>query len=427
VKYRIGDLGKNYIEEMFNAETFTALYLKKFELRLGVSGTVYMADNTPLCDIVQLSRDIGLNHTSLRAWVKKNHGDKVPPLSKPLFLDALSTLVDDIRIADRQKATELAKPCDLALIDTVPTIRHFLKSISTDHLGDLYVYQFANMLCQIKRRVLGLSSAPMIHIFYGTQGLGKTYFFERMQELLGSLCGGLKVNEVIDTRYYQQLGHMAVNFSDEMGGISKVDMAALKSVISEGTKSCRPLGTNLRVDVNTGITLIGTTNQFPHEIAKDPTGARRFMFYPWDKSTRHIEFDIVQMFREVQHEDKTYYSDKVAAEKQEFDLRHTATDPWEQFAVEHKIDLNREYRNKLIKTQDLYREFQMWCTNAGKSFLSREHFLKNLQFKYRLYTYHNSNLNQRLTVVTEETAKNLRLTPVDESLVGKVLPFKKDE
>lgn len=137
-----------------------------------------------------------------------------------------------------------------------------------------------HFMWQVKRKLAGLPvTYHMMPIVWGKQKSGKS---ETVKKLLAPISGyvynGLAFNQIGDDRYYKSFHLNLVIFFDEMRKVDKVDIEALKQIITAPLLTYRILGKNSYATVPQRSTMIGVSNLNPSSLIKDDTGMRRFFY-----------------------------------------------------------------------------------------------------------------------------------------------------
>lgn len=131
---------------------------------------------------------------------------------------------------------------------------------------------------QAKRKMYDM---PVVyHItpcFWGKQGGGKTEAIKRLVAPLRELTLEWGINEAVDPRNTKTLSENYICLFDEMAGLARVEIEALKRIISAEYTNFRPMRTNDSVKVKQNCTFIGISNKSLSENIYDSTGLRRFI------------------------------------------------------------------------------------------------------------------------------------------------------
>lgn len=156
-----------------------------------------------------------------------------------------------------------------------------LKKWLTATIGKYTEFELAVMkhfLWQVKRKVFGKKvSYHMAPCFWGKQGGGKTEAIKKLIEPISELTMEWGINEAVDARNTKSLSENYVCLFDEMAGLQRVEIEALKRIISADHTSYRPMRTNDMITVKQNCTFVGISNKSLSENIYDPTGLRRFV------------------------------------------------------------------------------------------------------------------------------------------------------
>lgn len=135
----------------------------------------------------------------------------------------------------------------------------------------------SHLIWQIKRKLNGKDIVfHIMPILFGPQGGGKSLALQRLFKPLSNLTLELSLTEVTDARFYFALNRTFVVILDELAGVKKADVDALKKQISTTHNDARKLGSNLVTKIKQNASFIGTSNRPVNELIFDSTGARRF-------------------------------------------------------------------------------------------------------------------------------------------------------
>jgi predicted P-loop ATPase len=143
---------------------------------------------------------------------------------------------------------------------------------------EFYVAVLKHVIWQVKRK---LYNQEVVHHFcpvlWGEQGGGKSTAIKKLLAPIDGLVLTWNVPDAIDGRNTQTLADNYVCFFDEMSGVGKVDVEALKRIVTADTTSYRPLRTNQHLKVKQNCSFIGASNRSISQNVYDPTGLRRFV------------------------------------------------------------------------------------------------------------------------------------------------------
>ncbi len=115
---------------------------------------------------------------------------------------------------------------------------------------DFQIGVMKHVLWSVKRKAFGM---PVVYTispsFWGLQGGGKTTAIRRLIEPIEKLTIEWSPDQAIDARNTQTLADNLVVIFDEMAGLQRVEIEALKRVISTDYTSYRPLYSNRALKV----------------------------------------------------------------------------------------------------------------------------------------------------------------------------------
>lgn len=130
---------------------------------------------------------------------------------------------------------------------------------------------------QVKRKMCGLPvDNHLMPVFVGRQKGGKSTAVSKFVAPLAEGVVPATFRDVEDERCAEMFHWFPVLVLDEMEHGSKADVEAIKSRITAGKISYKPLYTNARKILDMRASFVGTSNRGVNEIINDPTGMRRF-------------------------------------------------------------------------------------------------------------------------------------------------------
>lgn len=148
----------------------------------------------------------------------------------------------------------------------------------TGKVTDFEVTVMKHVLWQIKRKLFNRSVVyHLCPIFWGEQDGGKSTGLKRLLKPLEALTIEWAADQSVDSRNTQALADNYVCFQDEMANLEKVQIEALKRIITADSTDYRPLYSNRLIRARQNCTLIGVSNKSLIESLYDSTGLRRFV------------------------------------------------------------------------------------------------------------------------------------------------------
>lgn len=178
-------------------------------------------------------------------------------------------------IFEKEYRAKLLKELDCEKENLKP-LKEFVLAV-TGKQDELDIAVLAHWLWQVKRRSNALNSNwPIMPVFKGEQGGGKSYAVRALLEPYAEFTVTPKLDKLSDERYYHSLSENYVAFFDELQGAERADLNALKNQITTPTNTYRELYTKISKTVPMVASFIGATNKPLAESLTDSTGMRRF-------------------------------------------------------------------------------------------------------------------------------------------------------
>lgn len=219
-----------------------------------------------------------LDYNSFFGKLKIAQNDKkLKPIPEKLLQYAYSEYLDHVR---QQELAAAIEPVRCEEENLLP-LKTYIKAVTGDERpSDLAV--LAHWIWLVKRKINAL---PVLHqvmpIFYGKQGGGKTIALKKLIAPINDYRLNLQMNQLGDGRQYEAFSQNFVVLFDELQGIERTDLNALKNQITTEFNSYRKLHTHITVSVPQRCSFIGATNKPVNENFSDSTGMRRF----WEVKT----------------------------------------------------------------------------------------------------------------------------------------------
>lgn len=240
----------------------------------------------------------------------------------------------------------------------------------------------AQWMWSVKRKALGLPVRyHIMPVLYGPQGAGKT---EALKALFGPMVEfrlNLPMNEIGDPRQFESMSNNLIVFYDELSGIQRTDLNALKNQITTDYNSYRKLNTHITATVPMACSFIAASNKRLDEQFTDSTGARRF-----------YELESVQKLDWVTINGLDYTAMWLGIDEQNAvgyltgDVLVQVTTVQQGLVTAEDVEMyldDRHYSGegqKTISASDAYRDYQIWCANSGvRNVLSLGWFVKKLK------------------------------------------------
>ena len=240
-------------------------------------------------------------------------------------------------------------------------------------VGNYTPFQLAVMkhfLWQVKRKIFGKKvTYHLAPCFWGRQGGGKTEAIKRLIEPISELTMEWGINEAVDARNTKSLSENFVCLFDEMAGLQRVEIEALKRIISADHTSYRPMRTNDMITVKQNCTFVGISNKSLSENIYDPTGLRRFVELKcleqldWNAINKIDAFKIWTGINENREE--TFlegFKQDMATHQEEMRIQ----DEMEHFVIDTELSPKDANTREIIATP-LYEYYKLWRVQNGYS------------------------------------------------------------
>lgn len=201
-----------------------------------------------------------------------------------LTKDAAKCAMETFIAEERQRLIEAARGAVLAHDPSVGDneIRKFvalMRGIEPSQVNGLDVAALQSLIWQVKRKFAGhtLVEHPLMVVFSGGQGFGKSWTLARLFEPVGIWrAGGVRLNEFNNKFNMTVFNQYFVVPFEEMSPSGNYDIEMLKNTITEDYISYRVPHKQVTLKLLNNATCYGTTNHRAADCLKDPTGARRW-------------------------------------------------------------------------------------------------------------------------------------------------------
>jgi hypothetical protein len=159
--------------------------------------------------------------------------------------------------------------------DLAPLMRFCLAL--TGQVDPTIVSVLAHFLANIKRKMLQIPvTYQIMPMLTGKQKGGKSTAVRKLLGPLGETVHETTITSSLRAENFTMFSQYFVVFFDEMEGIQKTSIAALKKMITEERAGGRVYYTQRNVNLPNLCSFIGTANESAIELIDDKTGARRF-------------------------------------------------------------------------------------------------------------------------------------------------------
>jgi hypothetical protein len=155
-------------------------------------------------------------------------------------------------------------------------LRTFAKAL-TGSIDETIVAVLAHFLSNVKRKMLQSPvTYHMMPMLTGRQKGGKSTAVRKLLSPLGETVHETTITSSLKAENFMMFAQYFVVFFDEMEGIQKSSIAALKKMVTEERSGGRVYYTQRNVNLPNLCSFIGTANDSAMELIDDKTGARRF-------------------------------------------------------------------------------------------------------------------------------------------------------
>jgi hypothetical protein len=278
--------------------------------------------------------------------------------------DAYNEYIDEQLKKDMKTALN-----DYACIKpNMDALRTWIKAITgTDSENDVMV--IAHWLWLIKRNAFEKSVIYQIMpVLYGKQGAGKTKALDVLINPIKDFRLTIGMNQLSDERVFEGLSTNFVVLFDELQGVERADMNALKKQITATHNSYRKLYSHAVVNIPMRCSFIGATNKPISESLNDSTGMRRF----WQiKTLDKIDWAAVNKISSKdlylgidENLEDGYLKGPLLDQVLETQKSYVNAEPTEEFLKEHGL-LAESQEYTLISSQDLYDAYGLWTNRVG--------------------------------------------------------------
>lgn len=198
---------------------------------------------------------------------------KSPNLSK-LLGKALNQYMENV-VFHALEDLKIKLAFDVQLDERIE-LRRFLKAI-TGLDDEINLSVMSHWLWMVKSNMHGMAvENHIMPIIHGPQGYGKSKAIMKLIAPLDEFVGLLDLDQMLDPKMIHSTKDLLINFIDEMRQADKVDVAALKNLITAPYRSGRRAFSPMADHLPNLTSLIGATNKDIQDIIRDDTGMRRF-------------------------------------------------------------------------------------------------------------------------------------------------------
>ena len=302
---------------------------------------------------------------------------KAKGLSKDSLMFAFSEYIHDAQTKALAEHMEAHKTTG----ENLEPIKAWVKAV-TGKCSEVDVTVMAQWMWLVKRKGFGKKARyHIMPVLFGPQGAGKS---EAIKALIGPMSEfqlNLPMNDIGDSRQFEGMANNLIVFYDELSGIQRTDLNALKNQITTDVNSYRRLNTHITVTVPQSCSFIAASNKRLDEQFTDSTGARRF--YEVEVAPK-IDWEAINklgytaMWRGIDENNDVGYltGEQLIA----------VTSVQKQLVTAEDIEIYMDERNykgeptKKISSRQAYQDYRIWCVENGiRHELSLGWFVKKLK------------------------------------------------
>lgn len=294
----------------------------------------------------------------------RNPDVKTKPLPESMLLHAYNEFL----YASLEQTTLQAMVPFECKVENLDLLQKWMTAVTGDS-SPKHLAVMAHWVWMVKRRGFGLSvKHQVMPIIFGPQGGGKTVALEHLIRPLEEYRLAIAMHQLADSRVYEGFANHFVVVFDELQGIERTDMNALKKQITTNYNSYRKLHTHSVLSIPMRCSFIGATNKPVAESFNDSTGMRRFweiVALPkldWETIS---SLDYEELWRGINEKNENGYLtgemlEAVAAEQQAL----VNKDDLEEFIEQSALATN-ESEPAEISAEALYEAYVHWTGRNG--------------------------------------------------------------
>lgn len=223
-------------------------------------------------------------------------------------------------------------------------------------------------LCDTKRRLRDLAERSTVDasaqvpypVFYGGQGIGKTFICRELRKPLGELSAPDKVSSMMDEFNQRKYGSMLVSDLDDISKVADRDLANLKTFATTDVLNPRKMRSEECHYIKKITTVICSSNDPIHEVIPDTTGARRF-FQIEVPSTGYLEpikkTNFLKLWQAVDIDwEPSSEEHKLILDSQSEQRKRDVVEVWWEDNFEHGLFGKEITASRLFESFDIWRE-----------------------------------------------------------------------
>lgn len=227
----------------------------------------------------------------------------------------------------------------------------------------------AHWVWLIKRNGFALPVKHQIMpVLYGPQGGGKTVALEKLISPVSGYRLTIGMNQLSDERVFEGMANNYVVLFDELQGVERADMNALKKQITTTHNSYRKLYSHSVLQAPMKCSFIGATNRPINESFNDSTGMRRFwqinalLKLNWDLIG---EIDYTALYKGIdENKEEGYMTGEQLQDVHKSQQNYVNKDHVEEFVSDNALRPDSE-NVTLICQEELYTAYSLWSGRVG--------------------------------------------------------------
>lgn len=235
-------------------------------------------------------------------------------------------------------------------------------------------------MADTKRRLRDLATKSSVDataqvpypVFYGGQGVGKTFICRELRKPFGELGGPDKVSSMMDEFNQKKYGLMLISDLDDISKVADRDLANLKNFATSDVLTPRKMRSEENHFIKKITTVVCSSNSPIHEVIPDTTGARRF-FQIDVPSTGYVDpirgTDFLQLWQAVDiNWSPSREEQQVISDNQKLQRKRDVVEVWWDEAG------HDEYYGRGIQAAHLFKGFDAWREEAKHFAMSQTTF-----------------------------------------------------
>ncbi len=266
--------------------------------------------------------------------------------------------------------------------ENLEPLRAFVRAV-LGTVDEVAVMVFAHFLANVKRKMLQEPvTYQIMPILTGKQKGGKSTAVRKLLSPLGETVHETTITSSLRAENFMMFSQFFVVFFDEMEGIQKTSIAALKKMITEERAGGRVYYTQRNVNLANLCSFIGTANESALELIDDKTGARRFFeVICADKLDWALlnSIDYVALWQGIDETNKSRYYLAVEAEVDRRQQNMVSVDMFNMFLQETHLQPDEtEPAGKWVSSKTFYKVYCDWLEPYRATPLHPATFFKKL-------------------------------------------------